>query len=142
MIQRMNLPYESHHPEAAADRPGRDKGSVRALRRDLKTLATFIDVYCGHQHVHAEKRRVTLKTHDVEAIAGKSIVLCDACRKLLVHAFVKRSNCPMNPKPACKKCPNHCYHPSYRERIREVMRFSGRKLVLSGRLDYLYHLLF
>jgi hypothetical protein len=34
------------------------------------------------------------------------------------------------------------YHPQYWQRIREVMKYSGRKLVLSGRLDYLYHLLF
>ncbi|MGB9625281.1 MAG: nitrous oxide-stimulated promoter family protein [Phycisphaerae bacterium] len=138
----MNLPHESRHPEAVGNPREHDDASARALRRDLKTLATFIDVYCEHRHGDAEKKRVSLKTHDVEAIAGKPIVLCEACRKLLAHAFVKRSNCPMNPKPACKKCPNHCYHPSYRERIREVMRFSGRKLVLSGRLDYLYHLLF
>ncbi|HOW17472.1 MAG TPA: nitrous oxide-stimulated promoter family protein [Phycisphaerae bacterium] len=138
----MNLAHESHHPEAVGNPGEHTERNLRALHRDLKTLAIFIDVYCEHRHVHAEKKRVALKTHDVEAIAGKPIVLCEACRKLLAHAFVKRSNCPMNPKPACKKCPNHCYHPSYRQRIREVMRFSGRRLVLSGRLDYLYHLLF
>jgi hypothetical protein len=48
----------------------------------------------------------------------------------------------MDPKPACKHCPSHCYHPDYRKRIREVMRYSGRNMVLGGRLDYLYHLLF
>jgi hypothetical protein len=48
----------------------------------------------------------------------------------------------MNPKPMCKHCPNHCYHPTYRAKIREVMQFSGRKLLLGGRVDYLLHLLF
>jgi hypothetical protein len=48
----------------------------------------------------------------------------------------------MHPKPACKHCPAHCYHPTYRARIREVMKFSGRKMLLGGRLDYLFHLLF
>lgn len=114
----------------------------KKLRRDLKTLATFIGVYCEHRHGQSEKSPIRLKTHDVEAIAGKPVVLCDACRKLLTHAFVKRSNCMMEPKPACKHCPSHCYHPSYREQIQEVMRFSGRKIMMSGRLDYLYHLLF
>ena len=55
---------------------------------------------------------------------------------------MKRSRCPLDPKPACKHCPVHCYHPTYRQNIREVMRYSGRRLVLSGRLDMLYHLLF
>jgi len=76
------------------------------------------------------------------AIAGGELPLCKDCQRLLMHAFTKRSTCPMNPKPACKHCPNHCYHPTYREQIRQVMKFSGRKLVMSGRLDLLVKLLF
>ena len=85
---------------------------------------------------------VDLRTHDVTAIAGKNVVLCPECTKLLTHAFVKRTHCPMDPKPMCKHCPNHCYHPTYRQQIREVMKFSGRNMVFGGRLDYLFHLLF
>jgi len=48
----------------------------------------------------------------------------------------------MHPKPACKHCPSHCYHPTYRAKIRQVMKFSGKKMLLGGRLDYLIHLLF
>lgn len=114
----------------------------KALRRDLKTLAIFIHIYCRHRHPEAPKTLAALNTHDVQAIAGKQVWLCPDCTKLLAHAFTKRTHCPMEPKPACKHCPNHCYHPNYREKIREVMRFSGRKLVLSGRLDLLFHLLF
>jgi hypothetical protein len=112
------------------------------LRQDLKTLALFISVYCRYKHPEAEKHDAVLKTHNVTEIAGKSIVLCPECHKLLAHAFTKRSHCPMSPKPACKHCPNHCYHPTYRAQIREVMRFSGRKMLLAGRIDYLFHLLF
>ena len=112
------------------------------LLRDLKTLALFIDLYCRHKHAGAERTPVDLRTHDVAAIAGKTIVLCPECTKLLAHALVKRTHCPMDPKPMCKHCPNHCYHPTYRQQIREVMKFSGRKMVFGGRLDYLFHLLF
>ena len=112
------------------------------LLRDLKTLALFIDVYCRYKHAETERKAVDLRTHDIASIAGKTIVLCPECTKLLTHAFVKRTHCPMNPKPMCKHCPNHCYHPSYRAQIREVMKFSGRKMLLGGRLDYLFHLLF
>ncbi len=112
------------------------------LLRDLKTLALFIDLYCRHKHEDAERKPVDLRTHDVALIAGRTIVLCPECTKLLAHAFVKRTHCPMDPKPMCKHCPNHCYHPTYRQQIREVMKFSGRKMVLGGRLDYLFHLLF
>ena len=114
----------------------------KKLRRDLKVLVRFVQVYCRDRHQDAQKTGVTLKTHDVEAIAGAPVLLCDACAKLLAHAFIKRTRCPMDPKPACKHCPQHCYHPRYRAMIREVMKSSGRKLVMSGRLDYLYHLIF
>jgi hypothetical protein len=112
------------------------------LRRDLKTVATFIELYCQCNHSTAVRDPVTLRTHDLNAITGRSISLCGDCTKLLTHAFVKRSHCVMNPKPACKHCPVQCYHPKYKAAISEVMRFSGRKMVLGGRLDYLIHLLF
>jgi hypothetical protein len=112
------------------------------LQKDLKTLALFISLYCRYKHGGAEKANVELKTHDLTQIAGRPMVLCEECRKLLTHAFVKRSNCPMEPKPQCKHCPSHCYHPTYRAKIQEVMRFSGKKMLFAGRLDYLFHLLF
>ena len=112
------------------------------LYKDLKTLARFIEIYCREKHKDAPKCACELKTHDVAMIAGKSIDLCPECQRLLAHAFTKRTHCPMHPKPACKNCPSHCYHPKYRAQIREVMKYSGRRLVLSGRLDLLFHLLF
>ena len=114
----------------------------KRLRRDLKILARFIGIYCDSRHADRDKSPVQLETHDLQAIIGRPLSLCPSCARLLAHAFYKRSNCPLAPKPACKHCPDHCYHPTYRARIREVMKFSGRKLVLSGRLDYLLHLLF
>ena len=114
----------------------------KELRHDLKTLALFIQVYCRYKHRERPKTEATLHTHDVRQLAGRSIVLCPECTKLLAHAFVKRSHCPHDPKPMCKHCPNHCYHPTYRAQIRQVMKFSGRKMLLGGRLDYLFHLLF
>jgi hypothetical protein len=119
-----------------------DAASDRKLRRDLRALARFIAIYCEAKHPEAAKSPVTLKTHDLTRIAGEPVNACAACGKLLAHAFVKRSTCPLDPKPACKHCPQHCYHHDYRARIREVMKFSGKKLVLSGRLDYLFKLLF
>ena len=113
----------------------------RSLLRDLKTLARFVSVYCRRRHVEAPKSPVSLKGYDLGTITGKPVDLCPDCARLLAHALVKRTSCPLNPKPACKQCPSHCYHATYRGKMREVMRFSGRRLVLSGRVDYLRHLL-
>ncbi len=112
------------------------------LERDLRLLAKFLDIYCADKHAGVEKHVATLKMHDVEAVAGRSLSLCPSCHALLAHAFTKRTNCPLEPKPACKRCSEHCYHPKYRERIREVMKYSGRTALLRGRLDYFFHLLF
>ena len=121
---------------------GRLRGQTdRRLHRDLKTLAEFIGTYCDGCHRSEGKQRVDLKSHDVDALMGRPLVLCPSCTKLLAHAFVKRTCCPRNPKPGCKHCSTHCYHPTYRKAIRTVMKYSGRKLILTGRVHYLWHLL-
>lgn len=116
--------------------------SGKKLRRDLKVLARFIDVYCRYHHADAQKIAVQMKTHDIQAIWGRKLTLCEDCCKLLAHAFVKRSGCLMTPKPACKRCPRHCYHPAYRQQIRQVMTFAGRKMLLTNGWDYLRYWLF
>lgn len=117
-------------------------GHDRALVRDLKIMVRFVGIYCDNRH--KEATRITVRTKPLgvpDAVAG-AVELCSECAKLLRHALVKRLHCPMDPKPACKHCPNHCYHPKYREAIREVMKYSGMRMVVTGRLDYLFHLLF
>lgn len=130
---RPTLPATGRVPETPAD---------RRLRRDLRTLSLFIETWCRAHHARRRKAPVRMKSHDVPAIAGCEVSLCASCRKLLQHSWVKRTTCPLDPKPACKHCPSHCYHPYYRRRIRMVMRDSGRRLLMRGRLDYLLKLLF
>ena len=119
-----------------------ESGTDPRLQRDQKTLIRFVQTYCEDLHAEAPTGRVDLKTIDVAALNGRPVMLCPGCAKLLAHALVKRSVCPMDPKPACKHCPKHCYHPTYRQQVRQVMKHSGRKLVMRGHLNYLVHLLF
>jgi Nitrous oxide-stimulated promoter len=114
----------------------------KQLRRDLRILGRFIGIYCNDQHSSLAREPARMKTHDVAGITGKELVLCEGCLRLLTHAWTKRTHCPMDPKPMCKHCPKHCYRPDYRKQIQEVMRHSGMKMVLGGRLDYLLHYLF
>jgi hypothetical protein len=138
----MPIPTTSSAATGSCAEPDRDRPTDRKLRHDLKVLAVFIRIYCETRHRGTEQKVVTLKTHDLAALHGRPLRLCPACRKLLTHAFVKRTACPLDTKPMCKKCPQHCYAPRYREQIRAVMRYSGRRLLFSGRLDYLFHLWF
>jgi hypothetical protein len=66
---------------------------------------------------------------------------CGHCQDLLAYALKRLEQCPHNPKPACKHCEIHCYKPAYREKIREVMRYSGKRIILHGRFDLLWHYL-
>lgn len=129
-----NLPLFQDSRSSAASR--------RRLLRDLRTLIKFVSVYCEGLHGECSRTPFHLRAHDVAALAGRDVHLCEGCHKLLAHALVKRTHCPFDPKPACKRCSSHCYHPKYRDEICRAMRFSGRKLLLSGRIDYLLHLLF
>jgi len=114
----------------------------RKLRKDLRLLGLFIEMYCRANHQNRESEKTQVVAEGFEHLTSRALVLCPECTKLLKHAWVKRATCPLDPKPACKHCPSHCYHATYRARIREVMRDSGKRLVLRGRLDYLIKLLF
>lgn len=132
----------------------RGSGGPRKLRRDLRTLILFVETYCAGKHDRASRNQkreagefkcetrqpAKFASHDVERLNGRLPRLCPACRRLLAHALVMRTRCPYDPKPMCKHCPTHCYAPNYRAQIREVMRYSGRRLLMTGRVHYLVHL--
>lgn len=96
----------------------------KKLENDLKVLRTFIGAYCNGKH------------------ATPRGSLCADCAGFLAYAESKRRKCPLNPKPACKHCPIHCYSKERRALIREVMAYSGRRLMMRGRLDLVWHYFF
>jgi hypothetical protein len=57
--------------------------------------------------------------------------ICSECTELLNYAIKRNENCPhgLKNKPVCSVCEIHCYKDSYRERIREVMKFSGPRIL-------------
>ena len=104
---------------------------------DLKVLIRFVEVYCGLKHKGSSFPYTALPPELRRR--GKHPDLCPDCAALVEHGIEKRIKCPLNPKPSCKKCRVHCYSKEYRDKVREIMAFSGRKLILRGRLDYLWH---
>src|SRR6185369_8961652 len=92
--------------------------------KDIRVLAQFVGVYCRGKH------------------ATPKGSLCRGCAELLAYAELKRRKCPLDPKPTCKHCPIHCYTKERRAKIREVMGYSGQRLMLRGRLDLLWHYFF
>lgn len=106
-------------------------------KSDLALLGRFIQIYCKSKHGNF----VTGKK--ISEILGFDLkrdgCLCPDCSGLLEHGIVKRRLCPLEPKPTCRACHIHCYSAQYKEKIREIMAFSGRKMILRGRIDYLWH---
>lgn len=44
-------------------------------------------------------------------------------------------------KPACSKCGVHCYKPEMREHIREVMRWTGPRMIYHSPISLIRHIL-
>src|SRR3989304_1927148 len=108
--------------------------------KDLKVLSNFISLYCRENHPVQTKGVFPIRDERLLATLGdRDLLLCPDCQKLLNHGMAKLLLCPYDPKPMCKKCTTHCYAPGYRERIREVMKFSGLYLVKHGRLNLMLH---
>jgi predicted amidophosphoribosyltransferase len=118
-----------------------DRARVREIAGDLRVLGTFVETFCRHHCGEAERAPFRMAAIDLSVTDLGRRKVCADCRKLLSHAVTKRARCPLDPKPACRLCQVHCYAPHMRERIREVMKFSGRHLILRGRLDLLLHFL-
>ena len=109
----------------------------RRQKKDIRLIGTFIEVYCAAKHQGVSQLRVILPAGMGER------TLCTECSSFLEYAINKRMNCPLEAeKPSCKHCRIHCYDKPRREKIREVMSYSGRKLMLRGRLDYIWHYFF
>lgn len=107
----------------------------KSVGKDIETLARFIQIFCASDHSDKVKSLVQVKGKTGEFLKHVSVSLCADCTKLLLHGAGKRITCPYDPKPRCKKCPTYCYRDGYREKIREVMRFSGAYLIRRGRVD-------
>jgi len=104
--------------------------------KDIRILSDFIAVFCRQKHREHKKTAFLIKDATLQhRLGSKEAILCRDCHKLLHHGIAKLLLCPYDPKPACKKCQTHCYTPSYRGKIRQVMKFSGMHLIKRGRLD-------
>lgn len=110
-------------------------------RKDLKVLALFTTVYCRSRH-RVENAAMTAVPVGMEGAGIEKFRYCGECRDFLDYAVSRRLKCPLDPKPVCKHCPVHCYRPGHREKVRQIMRFSGKYLIRRGRLDLLWHYFF
>ena len=80
----------------------------------------MIDLYCRKKH--------------------KGEGLCVDCEQLKQYALERLTKCPFGEaKAACKDCKVHCYKNDMRDRIRQVMRFSGPRMFFYYPKDAFLH---
>lgn len=108
-------------------------------KKDLKVLALFTSVYCRDHH-QRDRRGLSDLPPSLEMLSRYRC--CDDCLDFLNYAIERRLRCPLEEKPVCKHCTIHCYRPGHREKVREIMRYSGKTLIRKGRIDLLWHYFF
>lgn len=93
------------------------------IRREIRTIAAMVRLYCRDHH-------------------GVRDGVCDDCAQLLDYANRRLAVCPFQEeKPACNLCEVHCYSAARRERVKEVMRYSGPRMLLRHPLLGIWHVL-
>jgi hypothetical protein len=91
------------------------------IELEKEILCKMIFVYCkGHKH-------------------GK--VPCEECSELTEYSLRRLESCRFgDDKRFCSKCTVHCYEPDTRRRIREVMKYSGPRILFYYPLASVKHL--
>ena len=87
------------------------KSSPHPIAREKATLTAMLLLYCRKHHASEAE-------------------LCADFSGLEAYAFQRLDDCPWGmKKPSCRSCEIHCYQPEKREKIREVMRYAGPRLI-------------
>ena len=90
---------------------------------ELKTMYQIIGIYCHNKH-HTPKGQ-----------------LCKECEQVWEYAEHRIDTCPhMETKTFCSVCKTHCYAPNYREKIREIMRYGGPRMLFVSPIQVIRHM--
>ncbi|GAB3528484.1 nitrous oxide-stimulated promoter family protein [Photobacterium alginatilyticum] len=93
-----------------------------SLQTEYKTIEAMVKIYCKDHH----------------NTAG----ICDKCEDFLQYAHTRLDRCPYGEeKPTCRLCPIHCYKTDYRQLSREIMRYSGPRMLLKHPVLAIRHLI-
>ncbi|WP_375749822.1 nitrous oxide-stimulated promoter family protein [Vibrio sp. HN007] len=91
------------------------------LETEFRTVTAMMEIYCKKHH--------------------QSNKLCNECQELLTYAETKLDRCPYGEdKPTCNKCPIHCYKPEPKAQMKEVMIYSGPRMLFSHPILAIRHL--
>lgn len=92
------------------------------IDREKQTVALLIQLHCQDKH------------HPLGD-------LCEDCQSLLIYAQQRLDHCKFGEnKTVCGDCPVHCYKKELREKIIDIMRYSGPRILFRHPIVAIQHL--
>ena len=89
-------------------------GELKAWEKEKKLIPVMIGMYCHGKH--------GMRRED----------LCEECKVLTEYALSRLEKCPFKVnKKFCSFCKIHCYKPDMREKIRDVMKWAGPRMIFT-----------
>lgn len=99
------------------------------LTREKETVSRMISLFCQKKH---HETRLIQSPHK----------LCENCQALEIYAHQRLEHCRWHEqKPACSKCTTHCYAKKPQAAIREVMKYSGPRMLFKQPYFALMHII-
>lgn len=95
----------------------------KRLEQDEKTVMAMAAVFCrGHHHICAQGEK-----------------LCPECAKVIDYSLERTRRCPHKHSGTCDTCPTQCYRPAMQQKIKEIMAYSGPRMIFRHPLMAIQH---
>lgn len=95
---------------------------MASIESEKRVVSKMIRLYCKHK----------LKTVNIPA----------EYLELEAYAHKRLDGCKFgDTKPACKRCTTHCYRHNMRQKIREVMRWAGPRMLIYDPIAAIRHMI-
>lgn len=92
---------------------------MTSIEKEKQTVERMIRFYCRHH---------------------QGTDLCNKCESLIIYTHERLDMCPFgNKKSSCRQCTVHCYSPERRKQIRQVMRYSGPRMIFYRPFVFIKH---
>ena len=95
----------------------------KRLHREMKTIEIMVKLFCRKNHQNGSG-------------------LCRECSEVLDYTNLRIIKCPYKEnKPACNTCTIHCFKNTFKEKVREIMAFSGPRMMIYHPVYAFLHIL-
>lgn len=92
------------------------------LKKEKKVFEKMVLIYCKKKH--------------------QDNYPCIDCREIIKYGHDKINKCIHGEeKPFCSKCNVHCYEKNMQKKVKDIMRFSGPRIIFYHPIVSLKHLL-